>query len=83
MDYSVLQGYTLPRGKNISKQRISSWIIQKNFTGGEKKLLKGLKMKYFRSVMMKKEKNKSLGIKKKKIKSEIKVVSLIMKNLRD
>ena len=37
--------------------------MQKNFTRGEKKLLKGLKMKYFRYTMMKK---KGLGMKQKK-----------------
>ena len=35
------------RRKNILKQRIDSWIMQKIFTRGEKKLLKGLKMEYF------------------------------------
>ena len=48
----------------------------------EKKLLKSLKMEYFCSIMMK-EKNKSLEINKKKIRSEMKMVSPITKSLRD
>ena len=56
--------------------------MQRKFARGNKRLLKGLKMEYFGSIMMKKKKN-SLGTKKKKIRSEIKMVSLIMKSLRD
>ena len=53
--------------------------MQKVFTKGEKKLLKDLKTEYFRSIMMK-QKKKSLEVKKKKIISEIIMVSLITKN---
>ena len=55
--------------------------MRKVFTRGEKKLLKGLKIGIFSLIMIKK-KNKSLGIKRKKI-SEMKMVSLIMRSLRD
>ena len=44
----------------------------------EKKVLKGLKMEYFRQFMMSRKKNK-LDTKKKKIISEMKMVLLIIK----
>ena len=57
------------------------YIEAKNKLLNSAKKLKGLKMEYFRWIMMKK-KNTILGIKKKK-RSEMKMVSLIMKSLRD
>ena len=56
------------------------YIEAKNKLLNSAKKLKGLKMEYFRWIMMKK--NTILGIKKKK-RSEMKMVSLIMKSLRD
>ena len=54
----------------------------KKFTRGEKNLLKGLKVEYFRGIMMK-EKNQSLGIKRKKIISAIIMCFLITKSRID
>ena len=56
--------------------------MQKRFTRGEKKLLNGLKMEYFCYTIIK-MKNKRLGIENKKIVSEIKMDSLIIKSLID
>ena len=56
--------------------------MQKRLTRGAKKLLIGLKMEYFRYTMIA-MKNKRLGIDNKKIISEIKIDSLIIKSLID
>ena len=54
----------------------------KTFTREEKKLLKCLKMEYFRLFRMRNKKD-NLDTKKKKITSEMIMVFLIIKNLRD
>ena len=56
--------------------------MQKRFPRGEKKLLNGLKMEIFRYTMIK-IKKKRLGIENKKIISEIKMDSWIIKSLID
>ena len=55
----------------------------KKFTRGEKKLLKSLKIEYFRQIMMMKKKMNKLDTKKKKLMSEMKMLSLIVKGFRD
>ena len=54
--------------------------MQINFTRGEKKLLKDLKIEYFHLIMMKHIKNK-LDMKKKKKTFETKMVLLIIESL--
>ena len=58
------------------KQGIGSWITQKNFIRGEKKLLKGLKWNY-------REEEKQTRYEKEEKISEMKMVSLITKGLGD
>ena len=55
--------------------------MQKNFTRVEKKLLKGLKI--FPLYYDEEEEEQELDTRKKKIRSEMKMVSLIIKGLRD
>ena len=54
----------------------------KNFTRGEKKLLKGLKTEYFRLIAIKYWRKKLDTRKKKKV-SEMETVLLIAKGLQD
>ena len=79
----ALSIYPTKKRKYIeAKNRLSSNV--KQFEKGRKKLLKSLKIEYLRQIMMmmKKKMNK-LDTKKKKLMSEMKMLSLIVKSLRD
>ena len=78
----VLSAYSTKRDEYVeAKNKLLN--NAKIFTRGEKELLRGLKMEQFRQIMMKNEKNSGLSIKKKKKISEMKIVSLAMKIMRD
>ena len=78
----VLSAYSTKRDEYVeAKNKLLN--NAKIFTRGEKELLRGLKMEQLRQIMMKKEKNNGLSIKKKKKISEMKIVSLAMKIMRD
>ena len=78
----ALSIYPTKKRKYIeAKNRLSSNV--KQFEKGRKKLLKSLKIEYLRQIMMMKKKINKLDTKKKKLMSEMKMLSLIVKSLRD
>ena len=78
----TLSIYPTKKRKYIeAKNRLSSNV--KQFQKGRKKLLKGLKIEYLRQIMMMKKKMNKLDTKKKKLMSEMKMLSLIVKGFRD